>query len=126
VAAALLQLTFASDAESDPEKVFGNLLISTVQISTPLLSQSISLDSLKLVGIFAWHVLAGCVLFVTVCFGAIGLDVFTGWMNSIGMPIYITYAGSLLEYFVFTVDVVCFVVFVLKEAVLLIRQILQR
>ena len=44
-------------------------------------------------------------------------------MVSIGMPAYITYAGSLLEYFVFTVDIVCFVVFVLKEAIVLIRQI---
>ncbi len=39
------------------------------------------------------------------------------------MPAYITIAGSLLEYFVFTVDVVCFVVFVIKEALVLIRQI---
>jgi hypothetical protein len=46
-------------------------------------------------------------------------------MNSIGMPVYITYAGSLLEYLVFTADVLCFVVFVLKEAIVLIRQIIQ-
>jgi len=83
------------------------------------------LDSVRLVGIFAWHVLAGSVLFAIVCFGAIGLQLFTQWMNSIGMPVYITYAGSLLEYLVFTADVLCFVVFVLKEAIVLIRQIIQ-
>ena len=83
------------------------------------------MDSVRLVGIFAWHVLAGCVLFAIVCFGAIGLQLFTQWMNSIGMPVYITYAGSLLEYLVFTADVLCFVVFVLKEAIVLIRQIIQ-
>jgi hypothetical protein len=84
------------------------------------------LNSIKLVGIFAWRVLAGCVLFVIICLGAIGLNLFTVWMNSIGMPIYITSAGGLLEYFVFTADVVCFVVFVIKEAIVLIRQIIQR
>lgn len=73
--------------------------------------------------IFAWHILVACVLFVAVCFGAIGLNLFTRWMSGLGMPVYITYAGSLLEYFVFTIDVLCFVVFVIKEAVVLIRQI---
>jgi hypothetical protein len=66
-----------------------------------------------------------CVLFVVICFGAIGLNLFTEWMSSIGMPAYITYAGSLLGYLVFTADVVCFVVFVIKEALVLIRQIVQ-
>lgn len=84
------------------------------------------MDDLKLVGIFAWHVLAGCILFVIICFGAIGLYLFTEWMISIGMPIYITYAGNLLTYLVFTADVVCFVVFVLKEAIVLIRQIIRK
>ena len=46
-------------------------------------------------------------------------------MSSIGMPAYIIYAGSLLAYLVFTADVVCFVVFVIKEALVLIRQIVQ-
>ena len=48
------------------------------------------MDSVRLVAIFAWHVLAACVLFVAICFGAIGLNLFTEWMSSIGMPIYIT------------------------------------
>ena len=47
-------------------------------------------------------------------------------MSSIGMPIYITYAGSVLEYLVFTADVICFIVFVVKEAIVLICQIIQR
>jgi len=84
------------------------------------------LDSVRLVAIFAWHVLAACVLFVAICFGAIGLNLFTQWMSSIGMPIYITYAGSVLEYLVFTADVICFIVFVVKEAIVLICQIIQR
>jgi hypothetical protein len=53
------------------------------------------------------------------------INLFTEWMSSIGMPDYITYAGSLLGYLVFTADVVCFVVFVIKEALVLIRQIVQ-
>jgi hypothetical protein len=86
---------------------------------------NLSLHSVKLVLIFAWHILAACALFVAICFGAIGLNLFTEWMSSIGMPTYITTAGSLLAYFVFTIDVVCFVVFVVKEALVMIRQIVQ-
>jgi hypothetical protein len=40
------------------------------------------------------------------------------------MPIYITYAGSVLEYLVFTADVLCFIVFVVKETIVLIYQII--
>jgi hypothetical protein len=82
------------------------------------------LQSIKLVLIFVWHILAGSVLFVVVCFAVIGLSLFTRWTGSIGIPIYITHGGELLAYFVFTIDVICFVVFVIKEAVVLVRRII--
>ncbi len=63
-------------------------------------------------------------LFVVVCFGAIGLALFTRWMESISMPVYITYGGELLAYLMFTLDVICFVVFVVKEAGVLIRRVI--
>ena len=81
--------------------------------------------SLKLIGIFAWRVLVACVVFGVICFGAIGLHFFTNWMTFIGMPVYITYAGNVLAYFLFTADVVCFVVFVIKESVVLIYRIIR-
>ena len=84
------------------------------------------MGSVRLVIIFVWHILADCALFVVVSFGAIGLNLFTRWRESIGMPTYITYGGELLAYLVFTIDVVCFVVFVIKEAVVLVRQIIHR
>jgi hypothetical protein len=78
-----------------------------------------------LVLIFVWHILAGTVLFVTVCLGAIGLNFVTRWMESIAIPIYITLGSELLAYLVFIVDVICFVVFVIKEAMVLVRQIIR-
>jgi hypothetical protein len=84
------------------------------------------LDSIRLVLLFVWHVLAACALFIVLCFGAIGLNLFTRWMVHLGMPVYITSVGSLLECLIFTTDVLCFVVYVIKEAALLIHQIMRQ
>jgi hypothetical protein len=82
------------------------------------------MHSLRLVTIFAWHVLAACVLFAAICIGALALALFTRWLATAGAPSYVTEAGALLEYFVFIVDVICFITFVLREAITLIHQII--
>jgi hypothetical protein len=73
-----------------------------------------------------WHIVAAYGLFMIICFVAIALNLFTDWMVWFGTPAYITSVGRILEYLIFAADVMCFVIYVIKEASLLIYQIVQQ
>jgi hypothetical protein len=81
------------------------------------------MENLKVVGKFVLHIVVGVTLFLTMACAAIVLNLFSEWTTSIRTPEYITYPLHLLEYFVFCLDVICFLAFCLAETHILIREI---
>lgn len=57
------------------------------------------MELILIVSRFALQILSGCLLFVLILMGAVGINLFTTWMSSIGMPLYITYPSGVMEYF---------------------------
>jgi len=81
------------------------------------------MGNLKLVGIFVFHIGVGTLLFILVSLAAVLLHLFIDWLAYIKMPIYIIYPCGLLEYFVFALDFVCYIVYCIAEAHMLLRAI---
>jgi hypothetical protein len=78
---------------------------------------------LKLVAAFAFHVLVAVALFTLIGGAAALLDYYTKVLAGLGMSPVIVEAIKATEYFLFAVDLICFVVYTTRETWLLLRSI---
>lgn len=69
---------------------------------------------LGLVWHFAVHVVVGTFLFGFIGAGAVVLHLFVTWVDTLQMPFLISYVLATLEYFVFSLDVLCYVWFLIR------------
>ena len=76
---------------------------------------------IHLVGRFALHSLCGVALFALVSLVALFFNWFGHWISEYGVNIYVALAIQSLEFFVFAVDFLLFVLFMLREATQLAR-----
>jgi hypothetical protein len=83
------------------------------------------MHDLKLVGAFAFHTVAAVALFALIGGAAALLNFYTRLLENAGMSPLIIRAIHLTEYFLFAVDLLCFLVYVSREAWLLLRAMLQ-
>ncbi len=67
---------------------------------------------LNLVWNFLLHILYGTLLFCIIGAVAVGLHLFVGWAETNGLPVLIAQALRALEYLVFILDAVAYVVFI--------------
>jgi hypothetical protein len=79
---------------------------------------------LKLVVAFAFHTLVAVGLFMLIGGAAALLDYYTKILSGLGMSPMIIGAIRATEYFLFGIDLICFVVYVSREAWLLLRSML--
>lgn len=79
------------------------------------------MHDLKLVAAFAFHTVAAVLLFALIGGAAALLDYYTGILGQLGLPVQLLKAIKLTEYLLFAVDLLCFVVYVLRETWLLLR-----
>jgi hypothetical protein len=82
------------------------------------------MHDLKLVAAFAMHTIVATALFALIGGAAALLDYYTKVLGNIGMPLLFIEAIKATEYFLFAVDLLCFVVYVSREAWLLLRTML--
>lgn len=82
-------------------------------------------DRLKVLIHFLIHMVVAAVLFGAVALVALAVYFFTEWMRSIGAPYEIWIVCYAVSELIFWLDVLCFVVFVLAEVWLLLREIWQ-
>ncbi len=80
------------------------------------------MHDLKIVFGFAFHTVVAVLLFALVGGAAALLNVYTNLLSRIGMSPLIVEAIHLTEYFLFGVDLICLVVYVLRETWLLLRE----
>jgi hypothetical protein len=76
---------------------------------------------LKLVAAFAFHVLVAVALFALIGGAAALLDYYTKVLAGLGMSPLIVEAIKATEFFLFAVDLLCFVVYTTRETWLLLR-----
>jgi hypothetical protein len=62
------------------------------------------------------HFLSGTIVFVVVALLAVGLSILVHYFSSIGISLFIVYGLQVAEYLLFVVDLLLFVVFVLRTA----------
>ncbi|HTZ71299.1 MAG TPA: hypothetical protein VMB71_11665 [Acetobacteraceae bacterium] len=79
------------------------------------------MHDLKLVAGFAFHTVVAVALFAMIGGAAALLDYYTKVLGNLGMPEAILLAIKATEYFLFAVDLLCFVVYVTRETWLLLR-----
>jgi hypothetical protein len=82
------------------------------------------MHDLKLVAGFAMHTIVATALFALIGGAAALLDYYTKVLANIGMPNLFIEAIKATEYFLFAVDLLCFVVYVSRETWLLLRAML--
>jgi hypothetical protein len=82
------------------------------------------MHDLRLVTAFALHTIAAVLLFALIGGAAALLNYYTRFLETAGMPLLVIKAIHLTEYFLFGIDLVCFLVYVTREAWLLLRQML--
>ncbi len=82
------------------------------------------MHNLSLVAAFAFHTIAATILFALIGGAAALLNVYIGLLEQAGMAPLIIKAIHLTEYFIFGLDLLCFLIYVSREAWHLIRQIL--
>jgi hypothetical protein len=82
------------------------------------------MHDLKLVAAFAFHTVVAVALFALIGGAAALLDYYTKILSGLGMSNIIIEAIKATEYFLFAVDMLCFVVYVTRETVLLLRTML--
>jgi hypothetical protein len=70
-------------------------------------------QSLRLFGEFVLHICIASVLFILMLLVGATIHLFVSWMTTMGAPQHITYPAGFLEYLVFALDFICFVVFCL-------------
>jgi len=81
-------------------------------------------DEIKAVGRFAIHAVVGVAIFAIVAGAAVLLNKFNEYVLEQHVPSYISFTLPLIEFLTFAVDTILFVVFILKEAYVLLRKIL--
>jgi len=69
---------------------------------------------LGLVWHFGVHVVVGTILFTVIGVAAVTLHLFVSWIETLNPPILILYVLQPLEYFVFALDVLCYVWFLIR------------
>jgi hypothetical protein len=79
------------------------------------------MHDLRLVVAFAFHTLVAVGLFTLIGGAAALLDYYTKVLSGFGMSPIVIEAIKVTEYFLFAVDLLCFVVYVSREAWLLLR-----
>ena len=79
------------------------------------------MHDLRLVVAFAFHTVLAVVLFALIGGAAALLDFYTRFLGRVGIPWAIQETIKFMEYFLFAVDLVCLVVYVSREAFLLLR-----
>lgn len=82
------------------------------------------MHNLKLISAFAFHTVAAVLLFALIGGAAALLNMYTRLLERAGMSEIILQAIHFTEYFLFAVDLFCFVVFILREVWLLLREML--
>ncbi len=82
------------------------------------------MHNLRLISGFAFHTVAATALFALVGGAAALLAFYTRFLESLGMQPPIIVAIHLTEYFLFAADLVCFLVYVSREAWHLVHEIL--
>ncbi len=82
------------------------------------------MHDLKLVAAFAFHTVVAVALFALIGGAAALLDYYTKVLSNLGMSHLIIEAIKATEYFLFAVDLLCFVVYVTRETWLLLRAML--
>jgi hypothetical protein len=82
------------------------------------------MHDLKVVIGFAFHTVVAACLFALVGGAAALLHYYTQVLERLGMPALILTAIKSTEYFLFAVDLLCFVVYVSRETWLLLRAML--
>lgn len=82
------------------------------------------MHNLRLISAFAVHTVAGVLLFALIGGAAALLNMYTRLLERAGMSELIIQAIHLTEYFLFAVDLFCFVVYILREVWLLLREML--
>jgi hypothetical protein len=80
---------------------------------------------LKLVAAFAFHILVAVGLFALIGGAAALLDYYTKVLASLGMSPLIVEAIKATEFFLFAVDLLCFVVYTARETWLLLRSMVR-
>lgn len=80
--------------------------------------------TLQIVGRFLLQMVIGAILFAAVALVAVGLWWFTDWLGKQGVPYHISFVSGLMAELLFYLDVMCFAVFVIGEAIRLIRDII--
>ena len=78
---------------------------------------------LQIVGRFVLQIFVGAVLFTAVALVAAGLWLLAQWLKNIGLPYHIWFVAEAITDLLFYLDVLCFIVFVVGEAIKLIREI---
>jgi hypothetical protein len=73
---------------------------------------------------FSFHTVVAGALFALIGGAAALLNYYTHLLESVGMAPLIIKAIHLTEYFLFALDLVCFLIYVTREAWLLLRHIL--
>jgi len=82
------------------------------------------MHNLRLIAAFAFHTVAAVGLFALIGGAAALLNFYTHLLETVGMAPLIIKAIHLTEYFLFVLDLVCFLSYVSREAWLLMRHIL--
>jgi hypothetical protein len=82
------------------------------------------MHDLKLVAAFAFHTIIAVALFALIGAAAALLDYYTKGLIKLGMSPLIIESIKATEYFLFAVDLLCFVVYVSRETWLLLRSML--
>jgi hypothetical protein len=75
---------------------------------------------------FAYHIIVGLILFVVMCGASVGVYLSTVWMTLMGMEPHVIKVGEYIGYLIFVVDVVCYVAYVLSEAIDLLKNIFKQ
>ena len=83
------------------------------------------MHDLKLVAAFAFHILVAVGLFTLIGGAAALLDYYTKVLAGLGMSPLIVEAIKATEFFLFAVDLLCFVVYTTRETWLLLRSIVR-
>jgi hypothetical protein len=82
------------------------------------------MDDLKLVWRFAFHTVAAAVLFALVGAAAALLHYYTSALSQLEMPALVVSSIKWTEYFLFAIDLLCFLIYVLHETWVLLRAML--
>lgn len=81
-------------------------------------------DSLKFVVKFVTHIVLGTILFALVALVAVFLHRFMDWLLGTSPKVdYISTAVEGVEIFLFAVDLICLIAFIVKETLVLLREL---